>query len=75
MNHEEKTEKEVKMPKFLVCPYNFQEFAQTQEKFARSHDRETVTFRNSVGALDNVFCLSTHPTLAKGGFHLNVCIF
>ena len=35
------------MDKYLVCPYNSQEFAQTQENFARSHDRETVTFRNS----------------------------
>ena len=35
------------MHKFLVCAYNSQDFAQTQENFARSHDRETVTFRNS----------------------------
>ena len=46
VNHEEKEEKEVKMHKHLVCPYNSQYFAQTPENFARSHDRETVTFRN-----------------------------
>ena len=36
------------MPTFLVCTYNSQDFAQTQENFARSHAHETVTFRNSV---------------------------
>ena len=36
------------MHKFLVCAYNSQYFAQTQENFARSRDRETVKFRNSV---------------------------
>ena len=35
------------MHKFLVCLYNSQDFAQTQEYFAWSHDRETMTFRNS----------------------------
>ena len=39
--------KEVKMHKFLVCLYKYQDFAQSQKNFARSHDRETVTFRNS----------------------------
>ena len=47
MNHEEKTEKEVILPIIFSWPYNFQVFAQTQKNFARSHDRETVTFRNS----------------------------
>ena len=32
---------------FLVWVYTSQDFAQTQENFARSHDRVTVTFRNS----------------------------
>ena len=32
------------MHKFLVCSYNSQYFAQTPENFARSHNRETVTF-------------------------------
>ena len=41
MNHEEKTVKEVKI--YLKS----QDFAQNQENFARLHDRETVTFRNS----------------------------
>ena len=40
--------KEVKMHKFLVCLYKYQDFAQSQKNFARSHDCETVTFRNSV---------------------------
>ena len=42
MNYVENTEKVVKNHK-----YNSQDFAQTQENFAQSHDRETVTFRNS----------------------------
>ena len=42
-----KTVKEVKMHKLLVCACESQDFAQSQKKFARSHDRETVTFRNS----------------------------
>ena len=48
MNHEEKSVKEVKMHKFSVCAYKSQDFAQSRENFARLHDRETVTFRNSV---------------------------
>ena len=35
------------MHEFLVCTYNSQDFAQTQENVARLHDPETVTFRNS----------------------------
>ena len=35
------------MHKFLVCACKSHGFAQSQEIFARSHDRETVTFRNS----------------------------
>ena len=35
---------------FLVSAYNSQDFAQSQENFARSHDGETVTFRNSATA-------------------------
>ena len=42
-----KTVKEVKMHKFLVCACKYQDFAQSQKFFARSHDRETATFRNS----------------------------
>ena len=48
MNQEEKTEKVVKMHTFLVCAYNSKDLAQTKENFARLHDHETVTFRNSV---------------------------
>ena len=47
VNHEEKTVKEVKMQKNLVCVYKSQDFAQSQEKCARSHNHETVKFRNS----------------------------
>ena len=35
---------------FLVWVHASQDFAQTQKNFARSHDRVTVTFRNSAGA-------------------------
>ena len=45
---EKKLYKEVNMHKFLVCTCKFQDFAQSQQIFALSHDRETVTFRNSV---------------------------
>ena len=45
-----KQKKDVKMHKFLVCSYNSQDFAKTQENFAWSHDRETVTFRNSASS-------------------------
>ena len=41
-----KTVKEIKMHKLLVCACKSQDFAQSQKKFVRSHDRETVTFRN-----------------------------
>ena len=39
--------KYVKMLKKIVCAWKSQDFAQSQKFFARSHDRETVTFRNS----------------------------
>ena len=42
-----KKKKEVKLQKNLVCANNFQYFTQTPENFARSHDHDTVTFRNS----------------------------
>ena len=42
-----KTVKEVKMHEFLVCAFKYQDFAQSQKIFAQSHDRTTVTFRNS----------------------------
>ena len=32
---------------FLVWVYTFQDFAQTQQNCARSHNSVTVTFRNS----------------------------
>ena len=42
-----KTVKQVKMHNFLVCASKSQDLGQSQNCFARSHDRETVTFRNS----------------------------
>ena len=47
VKHDEKNVEEVKMYKFLVCAYKSQDFAQSQNLFARSHNCETVTFRNS----------------------------
>ena len=35
----------------LVFTYKSQDFAQSQENFARSHDPETVTFKNSGSTL------------------------
>ena len=55
-----KSVKEVKMLKFLVCAYKSQYFGQSQKFFARSHDRETVTFRNSACRLDSL-ALSNSP--------------
>ena len=45
---EKKAVKQVKMHKFLVCAYKSQYFVQSQKNFTRSHDRETMTFRNSL---------------------------
>ena len=47
VNQEENTVKEVKIHDFFVCTFKSQDFAQIPENFARSRDRETVTFRNS----------------------------
>ena len=49
-----KTVKEVKMHYFLVCACKSQDFAQSKIICARSHDRETVTFKNSVCAGFNI---------------------
>ena len=48
VKHEEKTAKEVKMHKLLACACKSQDFAKSQKNFARSHNRDTVTFRNYV---------------------------
>ena len=42
-----KTIKGVKIHIFLVCAWKSQDFAQSQKNFVQSHDRETMTFRNS----------------------------
>ena len=44
-------QKEDKIQKKIVSKYNSQDFAQTQENFAWSHDCETINFRNSVQGL------------------------
>ena len=41
-----KTVKEVKMHKLLVFASKSQDFAQSQKNVARSHNCETVTFRD-----------------------------
>ena len=41
------TVKEVEMHTFLVCAYKSQNCEQSQKNCERSHDCETVTFRNS----------------------------
>ena len=57
-----KTVKEVKMQKLLVCSCKSHDFAQSQKKFTLSHDRETVTFRNSeYSALEQVLGKATPP--------------
>ena len=42
-----RTVKEDKMHRFFVYACKSQDLAQNQKMFARSHDRETVTFRKS----------------------------
>ena len=55
------------MHKFLVSAYNSQDFAHTQENFARLHDHETVKFRNSVFT-------KKHPQRQfKKKLHYNFC--
>ena len=44
---QKKTVKMVKVYDFLVWICTSQDFAQTQQNFAPSHDGETVIFRNS----------------------------
>ena len=48
MKHEEKTLKDGKMHNFVACACKFQDFVQSQKNCARSHDRTTVTLRNSM---------------------------
>ena len=50
-NIKKNTVKEVKIHKCLVCAHKSKDFEQSQTNFARSHDPDTVTFRNS--ALDS----------------------
>ena len=48
VKHEEKHAKEVKMHIFLVFACKSQDFVQSQNLFALSHNRKTVRFRNTV---------------------------
>ena len=50
--------KMVKVHDFLVHVYTSQDFAQTQQNFAPSHDGETVTFQNSAEDLPTLACCS-----------------
>ena len=59
------------MHTLLVCAYNSQDLAQNQENFARSHNPETVTFRNSRTASLNIHKSFTKPSMAK---KLNVIV-
>ena len=43
---------------FLAWVYTSQDVAQTQQNFARSHDHETVTFRNSVSNKPYTFVIT-----------------
>ena len=43
-----KTEKSLKCIDFVVCACKSQDFAHSQKMFVRTHDREIVTFRNSM---------------------------
>ena len=51
VKNEEKTVKTRLKLKNLVYACKSQDFAQSQKIFARSHDRETVTFRNSASSI------------------------
>ena len=62
------------MHNFWVCAYNSQDFAYSQENFAWSNDRETVTFRNSDILIRILYHIlfSSHLLIILGGFPL-VC--
>ena len=61
VNHVEKMVKEVKMNKFLFSAFKSQDFVQSQENFAQSHDRVTMTFRNS-GCKAHICCSYINKT-------------
>ena len=50
VNHEEKTITRGVNAYILSLTIKSKDFAQSQENFALSHNRETVKFRNSAGA-------------------------
>ena len=82
VKHEEKSCKEVILHKFLVCAcksHKSQDFAQSQKIFARSHDRETVIFKNSVMNTLDVHISVTPQSeqiwtgeTAQNGYHLGL---
>ena len=60
------------MHKFLVCENKSQDFARSQKMFARLHDRETVTFRNSATLLQSHYTTAVplkYPTVVSGEIH------
>ena len=72
-NIKKKTAKEVKMHNFLVCACKSQDFAQSQKICARSHDRETVSFRNSELAVSSPppVLHSLHPDTPPSQIYLD----
>ena len=71
---EKKTVKEVKIHQFLICAYKSQDFAQSKENVGRSHDRETVTFRNSA-VMIYIFVSSFLLLQFKPKFRCNAILF
>ena len=70
LKHEEKTVKEVKIIFFLVFVYKSYDFLQIQKSLAMSHDRVTITFRNSFQPYSNLFqpipfCSSPSPAYSS----------
>ena len=53
-----KTVEEVKIHNYEVCACKSQDFAQSQTISEWSHDRETVTFRNSDRDISNLITFS-----------------
>ena len=48
-----KVKKQIKIMNFPACIYKSKKYAQSQQYFARLHDIETVTFKNSVDTAMN----------------------
>ena len=59
---------EVKIHKFLDCACKSQDFVQSQKNFARSHDHETVTFRN-LPVTCHVSCVTCRMSVSHEKYH------